>query len=881
MTRQILFSAILLLFFSGNIFAQGTSKTTQSITGTVTDAQSGESLTGVILVLKSSHGKTLGYSTSDMNGEFTLKSPSLSKSDTLSASLLGYSTVSLSPEPGKKMSIKMEPAAMNIREVTVYAPKIQMHGDTIKYNISSFAEVQDKNLGDVLKKLPGIDVDKGGQIKYNGTAINKLYIEGVDMLGGKYGLATNNIAPKDVKSVEVLENHQPTKALQGITYSEQAALNISLQEDAKAKWIGTADLGAGAGGKGGDGALWDAKLFAMRIGAKWQSLNTFKTNNTGDDINSEINTFSYTNLFLDNNSYSLPDFFSIGVSNAPLAKNRVRFNRSYLFNTTNSFKLSTDYQLNIQASYFNERLTSSNTSQTQYFLEDSTITISEGVDAKTYTHSISANAELRANTEKYYLNNKLSASGEWNDAQVSILGQAPNTQDGNMKSFEIINDFKYTRRISRHALSIASYNQYSSKPQNLNIARENGNSQQQSIVQAAFYSNTSASYGLNFKKGWSLSMKGGFKALVRNLESELTGVAETSYSLENNLQMAYANAHIQPSLVYKSLKFTASLNIPASYTHYKYCSVGAENILNDELIFKPRLYFKYSITPKFLVSATGSIGGNGVNEQNFYEGLILSNYRYIKKGIVNFDNSNAKSVSGGFEYKDPIENLFFNGTVLRSWNTTPNLSAQTFIGNYIISSFIPFANSSRTWHASIGGSKGFYGINGLLGLDASFSTTSANMLQSVEESSSLTPYNSSAFTLRPKFNGRMASWMLLEYNLTYTHSILKMTESGTTSKNNEFNHTLSLTFTPIKPLNIKVTAEHYFTQISEIQNKNTILADIVTRYNLNEKIEFALTATNILNQKTYSYTSFNGPSSFTAAYQIRPINILFGIYMKL
>ena len=78
--------------------------------------------------------------------------------------------------------------------------------------------------------MPGIDVEKSGEIKYNGRAINKFYVEGMDMLKGRYGLATNNIAAKDIATVQVLENHQPIKALKHLQISDDVAINLKLKE---------------------------------------------------------------------------------------------------------------------------------------------------------------------------------------------------------------------------------------------------------------------------------------------------------------------------------------------------------------------------------------------------------------------------------------------------------------------------------------------------------------------------------------------------------------------------------------------------------------------------------------------------------------------------
>ena len=88
------------------------------------------------------------------------------------------------------------------------------------------------------------------------------------MLDGRYSLATNNIAPQDVASVEVMENHQPIKALRDMIYSDRAALNLRLKKQARAHWTGTLRAAAGAST---DEALWNGSAFAMRIASGSQS----------------------------------------------------------------------------------------------------------------------------------------------------------------------------------------------------------------------------------------------------------------------------------------------------------------------------------------------------------------------------------------------------------------------------------------------------------------------------------------------------------------------------------------------------------------------------------------------------------------------------------
>ena len=126
-------------------------------------------------------------------------------------------------------TIKMQEQAIALKEVKVTPQRIREQGDTLTYSVESFKLKQDRSIADVIAKMPGLEVLPSGTIRYQGKAINKFYIEGMDLLGGKYAMASENLSADKVKSVQVYENHQPVKVLKDIKFSEQAALNLGVE----------------------------------------------------------------------------------------------------------------------------------------------------------------------------------------------------------------------------------------------------------------------------------------------------------------------------------------------------------------------------------------------------------------------------------------------------------------------------------------------------------------------------------------------------------------------------------------------------------------------------------------------------------------------------
>ena len=500
-----------LLWLLGAIAAQA-----QEYTGHVADKEDGAPVAGAIVTARDSLGKPLGYTTTSASGDFVLRPRGGGTTAQLDFSTMGYRRQSIPADAGR-MLVLLTPEATGIREVTIRAPRLSFRGDTVSYNVSRFTEAQDRSIADVLRKMPGIEVAKSGEIRYNGQPINNFYIEGLDMLDGRYGQATNNIAPQDVASVEVMENHQPIKALKDIVFSDRAAINLRLKPHAKARWTGTL-----RGGAGWSPALWNGALFAMRIGARGQSMVNLKTDNTGQNPSAETERLSVEDILNGGaNDYNPAAHLSVGTSSAPLDDTRTRFNRSHMASLNNLRKLSEDYQLSSSLTWGYDRLASDRAARQSWYLADGTRVDTEQESAASCRQQLSARIALKANTERFYMLEKLEASLAWNDLRAVLSGSYPNRQRAEAPAYGIENDLKYIRRTGTRSLTVTSYLKYLTRPQSLDVVRETG-SQRQTIADRAFYMNHNAAFGTQAGQ-FAFAFKGGVSALFRGLVTDLTG----------------------------------------------------------------------------------------------------------------------------------------------------------------------------------------------------------------------------------------------------------------------------------------------------------------------------------------------------------------------
>ena len=137
----------------------------------------------------------------------------------------------------------------NLDEVEiVYEMPVVVKGDTLIYNTDSFTNGSEKKLGDVLKKLPGIEVNDDGEIEVEGKTVSKVMVEGKEFFDGDSKLATKNIPADALDKVEVLRNHEDVNQMRGLRNNQdQVAINIKLKEGKKNFWFGDVTVGAGVG----------------------------------------------------------------------------------------------------------------------------------------------------------------------------------------------------------------------------------------------------------------------------------------------------------------------------------------------------------------------------------------------------------------------------------------------------------------------------------------------------------------------------------------------------------------------------------------------------------------------------------------------------------
>ena len=183
---------------------------------------------------------------------------------TLQVSYIGMKTISQVLST-KEVAISKDFTLQNDNALAAvelsYEMPVTIKGDTLIYNSDSFKDGSERKLEDILKKLPGVEINADGQIEVEGKVVNKLMVNGKDFFDGDSKLATKNIPSNAVDKIQVLRNYAEVGQLRGVTNNQNnVAINIKLKEGKENFWFGDVTAGGGVATKD-DLYLVQPKLF--------------------------------------------------------------------------------------------------------------------------------------------------------------------------------------------------------------------------------------------------------------------------------------------------------------------------------------------------------------------------------------------------------------------------------------------------------------------------------------------------------------------------------------------------------------------------------------------------------------------------------------------
>lgn len=826
-------------------------KAQSSITGSVVDSVSGGGLPKATVMLIRG-GKTVKFVRTDDNGWFSFDIQP-KPGDQLQATLMGYGK---HRQPaGNGNIIQLAQKTFQLKEVKVQGPPVTQRRDTIVYDLTNFATDRDNNLQDVLKKLPGVDVGKNGQIKYNGKAISRFTVEGLDLSKGQYNKLTENIRARDVKKAEVVEHDQPVKALRNRVFTDDVGMNIVLKDSARDQFFVAlrpyflADDPIHVGG--------DA--VGMQIGKKRQMEYTAQYDRSGRDLGNQFSIFYDAFDFAA--AAELPKWYSAPSLQSPIDEERVRMNTSQAYSVDYISKGRNDSENSLSVSYNRNVVRQHTQNVSQYFLNGTTpVETAEDRQMLLRQDAFSLDYDHRINADSHYGNIVVKASAAQDDGLTDYTSGT--SQRVRTPQAALTAAISQTYTLGRSILRWQSTADWHYSNGKLDI--HNGELDIHNGIMGSYNGektrnnlwHTAHSLSLNRQYG---KWHGDYRM---NVEAEKLNVGLEDGDEANVL----LQGGISPSWYYKDDDWRITLSPGAvlkRFTHQ-----GSTLLLPRGSAYVNRDYGN---------RANWRLGVSYTESTESWTTLAIrhrqTDYRTWIDAPVFVPRSRMLLSSFEYNYKRAIYQFFSSLKVNYSRNWS----------NAAMDMVIADGNYHYTWTrhnthgdnvgASLNMSKGWGAIRLKTNLAMSGNYSAGEQYSAGAPVS----YRYISYSFNPEIIFS-PSWMEIDYKGDFSFNRSK-TDNEWTKTLADWTQRLTLIST-IRNVDVSLSGVLYHNEIQNSPSVNTILADAKITWRI-KKVRLSASLRNIFNKKTYAETNYSGIGIFTNRYWLRPRELMVSVQFSL
>ena len=225
------------------------------VTGDVTDYETTEPIIAATIQLLSMPDSTfLSGATTDLKGLFELESRLPKGNYAVKVSFVGYGDefrnfiVTEDTRRVRLDSIRLKTDALLLKEAVIEAQmaQVQVSEDTVIFNAETFRVAEGSMLEELIRKLPGYEVESDGTVKYNGKTVSKILVDGKEFFSEDKSIAMKNLPANMVKKVKSYEKKSDLAEITGIDDGEEElVLDLTVKENAKKGWFSNIDLGYG------------------------------------------------------------------------------------------------------------------------------------------------------------------------------------------------------------------------------------------------------------------------------------------------------------------------------------------------------------------------------------------------------------------------------------------------------------------------------------------------------------------------------------------------------------------------------------------------------------------------------------------------------------
>ena len=654
----------------------------------------------------------------------------------IKASYIGYDSfdaVLKTAETNMNYNIIMsEGVQLNDVEV-VYEMPVTISGDTIIYNSDSFTNGTERKLEDVLKKLPGVEVNADGEIEIEGKKVQKVMVEGKDFFDGDTKIATKNIPANALDKIQVLRNYNEVSNLKGLENNEESiALNIKLKEGKKNFWFGDITAGGGFRDDVADGYLVNPKLFYY---SPKYSINVIgNINNIGELPLTARDYFKFTGGFKNmmskgGSSFNVTsnDLGILGLRNNQAASIDTKFGAAnFSYNPTKSWTISgfgifLNNRTNIE--------TNSVTERTDNLPDGSTQDITETRTENTLQKSQQALLKLSSSyvpSDKLHLDYdaliKLSDQKENQGLYSSLLSDIYTEKKQNPFSVNQNLNYYYTLN-TKNVFAVEMQHLYQDEdpfynanlaiqPFDLGTSYQTGETRNdvnqdrfvktnKTDVKFDYYYMLTPKSNINFTVGNTYSYQNFNSHIFQVLDNGATNDLNED---EYNNDVKYAFNDVFLGLHYKFItgKFTFNPGFSVHQFNTKDTQLNSIN-KNSFTRLLPDFYALFQIKKSETLTYNYKMSNSFTDVNKLAEGYVFSNYNSLFSGNRNLENSishvhslryfkynmfNFENIFANLTYTKQVEGIknrvLFTGVnqVSSAVNMNSSFADETFSGNF-------------------------------------------------------------------------------------------------------------------------------------------------------------------------------------------------------
>ena len=882
-----LFKIVIILFI---FFNCGNTRAQIKIQGIVKDSLNNETISNICVYLVSKKTKNiLTFTFTDKNGNFKL-SYNKNGSYELVINSIDYFKKEIPIEINNFVNI-IDRIFFLIKKTNLLNDiilksnsNIEIRGDTIGIKILNYVRGDEHTVEDVLKKLPGINVNKDGKITINNKEIQLVMVEGDDFFENNYKLLTQNMQGNVIDKIEIIHKYSKNNLLKEIEESDKVAINIKLKNKYKFVTFGNTNLSY-------DIILKDKYDFNLTL-QSYSKKNKFFINSNLNTISKsnliDINSIIHSNTDLENEGINLDihnnSLASIVPKNINIGASRSFFNNdklisiNFIFNPTNKLKIKPTIFLNNKNKMFSNLTNTkfTNINEDFNFIE----TNNQNFLNNDFLSKIEIEYKLNSNKNLNYIALYSNSSNE--NTNFLLFNNNKNQEKIINNNSYFKSNFIYTQKISKKEVFLISQTFLTdNKPDLYSNSQFNFfdlyNLNADNFKQVSFNMVNHFGIEVNYKYRKDAfnytDLKFGFNYLNQFINNKIDFLNKDSillipFDLKNEFIFKSKDIFMIANKIIslnKKLNFESKLNF--SYFENNYIKNFENNFL-----YNIQLGLNYNLIKKTNIELFIQFNKQNSDIHNFIKNYYLFNFRTLKKGVDNFKFLQKNVIVFEFNHEYLLYNYInFQFVYSKDFNYLSNniqINANfnkiekivfdnqfLYFSNFIISHF-------------------FKNIKSKLLFNVFYSKTNYNDIVN----SIIRNIHSNNLKINVEF--RSSFIKTFDYHIGFISSFNEF-QVNSKIRNYTQNIFLDIDFLMFKKINFQLKNEFFYFENLQVKNSTFLFTDLNTNYTFkNNKIKLGINIRNLFNINDITFYNLNDISITNTKYILQPRIILFELYYK-